>query len=287
MGQADEAQANGFAHCAAEVKKQDPDRWLAALFAPEAARRRLFALYAFHLELAHIPDAVREPMLGEIRLQWWRETLEGIFSGTPRAQPVALALAAAHRERPITRVLLERLIDARTPDLYGTQPGDLAALETYAGETAGVLSELAAETLGADAGPSLEAARAVGTGFALVGLIRALSYHVARGRVHLPVDLMREANLATDEIGRAESEARLKPILEQMAEAAAKQFAQARALRSQVERAALPALLPASLGDLYLARLKAARFALSDPRIEAQGAARPLRLLTRAVFRRY
>ena len=65
----------------------DYDRYLSALFAPACRREALFALIAFNHEIARIPEAVSEPMLGRIRLQWWREVLEAVYAGRARPAP--------------------------------------------------------------------------------------------------------------------------------------------------------------------------------------------------------
>lgn len=216
--------------CAAAVEAHDHDRWLAALFAPDARRPGLMALYAFNLEVARVRETVREPMLGEIRLQWWRETLEGCAAGQPREQPVARALAR-HVSASDAWPRLQALIDARTADLDAGPPADLAA---YAAGTAGNLTEAAAILLGhADSG-TLAAARAAGTAYALVGLVRAAPFLAAHGRPW---------------IGEREEAALLA--------AAAGHLAQAR--RARVPRGALAALLPATIAGLYLGRLQADR----------------------------
>ena len=51
------------------------------------------ALIAFNLELATIVDKVKEPLLGEIRLQWWEESLAAMKAGTPPAHDVAQAVS--------------------------------------------------------------------------------------------------------------------------------------------------------------------------------------------------
>ena len=66
---------------AASVRAADPDRYFSALFAPAALRPQLLVLYAFNAELARVAETVREPMLGAIRLEWWRETAEGAKIG--------------------------------------------------------------------------------------------------------------------------------------------------------------------------------------------------------------
>ena len=69
--------AEASSHCEQLVREADKDRFLATLFAPAAQRPALFALYAFNAEIARVRDIAREPMPGEIRLQWWREVVEG------------------------------------------------------------------------------------------------------------------------------------------------------------------------------------------------------------------
>src|SRR5215207_11715913 len=84
--------SSAAAHCEALVRAADPDRYFAALFAPADKRPHLFALYAFSLEIARVREAVSDPMLGDIRLQWWRDALQGEARGDVRANPVAAAL---------------------------------------------------------------------------------------------------------------------------------------------------------------------------------------------------
>ena len=80
------------------ARAADYDRYLSALFAPVGRREALFALIAFNHEIARIPEAVSEPMLGRIRLQWWREVVEAVYAGAPaRRHEVAVPLADAIR----------------------------------------------------------------------------------------------------------------------------------------------------------------------------------------------
>ena len=67
-----------LSYCADQVRRQDRERYLTALFAPAGRREDLFALYAFNLEVAKTAEVVSEAMVGRIRLQWWREAIEEI-----------------------------------------------------------------------------------------------------------------------------------------------------------------------------------------------------------------
>src|SRR5215469_407438 len=97
----------GLSPVAALVRQHDHDRFQTALFAPSAQREALFALYAFNYEIARVRETVREPMLGRIRLQWWREVIAAACEGgAERQHEVVVPLTAAIRERGLSRTHL-------------------------------------------------------------------------------------------------------------------------------------------------------------------------------------
>src|SRR3712207_4274556 len=132
-----------YAACEGLVRDNDPDRFYAALFAPAGKRAHLFALYAFSLEIARVREAVSEPMPGEIRLQWWRDALQGEARGDVRANPVAAAIDQTIVRYRLPRSALVALVDARVFDLYDDAPPTITDLEGYCGETSSVLIRLA------------------------------------------------------------------------------------------------------------------------------------------------
>lgn len=155
----------------AAVRRADPDRWRASLFITDLdARADVIAIYAVNRELAHIVDTVREPFVGEIRLAWWREAVDGVFAGEePRPHPVVRRLAVAVSRRGLDRTPIDRLIEARSDDLEPRPFADEAALNAYIEATAGAIMTLAACVLGAADAPAVApAARA----WALAGLQR-------------------------------------------------------------------------------------------------------------------
>src|SRR3546814_4112888 len=108
---------------------------------PEAQREHLFALYAFNHEVAKTAEVVSEPMIGRIRLQWWRECLDGIYDGAARQHEVVQPLAEAIAARQLPRALLEAIIDARELDLDAEPPASLEALRGYVEGTSTSRSE--------------------------------------------------------------------------------------------------------------------------------------------------
>src|SRR5213595_4172697 len=147
------------------VRRHDPDRYQTTLFAPAERREALLALYAFNYEIARVRETVTEPMLGQIRLQWWREVVTAAFVGEPpRHHLVAVPLTAAIRNCRLTRAHFDRLIDTRERDLVDEAPADLAALEDYAEGTSAPLVQLGLEVLGVRGRDAHDTARQVGSG---------------------------------------------------------------------------------------------------------------------------
>lgn len=233
----------------------DRERFLCSLFAPEPARSDLWALLAFNAEIARTRETVSEPALGEIRLQWWREAIEGAYGGTALSHPVVRALAAAiGRARP-PRTRFERLLHARQHDLYDDPMPDLAALEDYADATSGELSVLAVDLLGIDAPPAQQAARHVGVAWALIGIVRAIPFLARQRRLPLPADWLAAQHVAVPSVFEGKPVPGLRQVLRDVADRARHHVTAARELRSDVPRDALPALLPARLVDRHLAVL--------------------------------
>ena len=135
-----------YRHCEELVRAADKDRYLAALFAPAEKRDALFALHAFGREVASVRERAREPMPGEIRLQWWREVLAGERGGEAAANPVAAALTDTVARFNLPAEPMLELIEAHAFDLYDDPMPTMAALEAYARKTSSALLAQAART---------------------------------------------------------------------------------------------------------------------------------------------
>jgi 15-cis-phytoene synthase len=160
-----------FAHAAEIARAGDRDRYLADLFAPQPARDHLFALHAFNVEIARIRESVKEPGLGEIRMQFWRDALRGDGAGHPVGRALVETIAAFG----LPPEPFETLIEARRFDLYDDPMPTLNDLEGYAGDTTSSLIQLAAIILAGGRDPgTAEIAGHGGVAYAVTGLMRAL-----------------------------------------------------------------------------------------------------------------
>lgn len=205
------------------ARSGDPDRYLSALFAPAKSRPHLYALYAFNAEIASIARRVREPALGLIRLQWWRDTLDS--AAAPTGNPIADALHAAVASAVLDVTKLHSLIDAYESDLTADATPDRDALANYLTRTEGAVFALAAVCLGARAPDVEAAANASGVAYGFAGQLGASEARTA------------SAQDQTEIIGFARE-----------------RLAEARALIAELPQSMYPAFLPLALVDPVLNR---------------------------------
>ncbi|MDR3533603.1 MAG: squalene/phytoene synthase family protein, partial [Rhodopila sp.] len=163
---------------AALVRRHDPDRFLTALFAPPERRDALLTLYAFNHELARAREVASEPPLALIRLQWWREVVEGEARRHEVASPLSEAIAGGL----LNPALLLPVIEARETEAYGDFE-TLAGWRAWLLAGAGGLAVAAASALGA---PAPEALRPFGAAYGAAGLLRATGLLAAQGTCLLP-----------------------------------------------------------------------------------------------------
>lgn len=274
-------------YCAREVRCHDPDRYLTSLFAPADSREALFALHAFNLEIARIRESISEPMMGQIRLQWWRDAVAEIYTGKPRHHQVVMPLARAVHRHDLTRGLFEAMLDAREQDLRDGPPETLADLTGYAAATAGGLCELALEALGVRGQSARRAGSLVGTAWAFVGLIRAMPFHLRQGRLYLPAELERRHRVDRRSMLALQSSDALCRAVGEMAVHAAVCLRDARTLRADVGRSALPVLLLAPMTESYLKQQAARGHDPFDSRLAVRPPWRILRVAAAIIRGRY
>ncbi len=189
------------------------DRYLSALLAPRRARDDLVALAAFAGEIARIPASVSEPMLGEIRLQWWRDALGRALGGEGSAtgHPIADALAAALLRHGIGAESIAPLIDAVGERLDDLPFADLAGLRRHLAQWHGGLFEVAWQMLGGT-GAAPGVLRAGGEVYGLARCLVEAPAELAQGRILLPRDLAAGCGISLDAVRQADAAPRWREL---------------------------------------------------------------------------
>ena len=164
--------------CLDLLAKGDPDRFAAVMAVPVAAREVLLPIYAFNVEVARAPWVTSEPMIGEMRLQWWRDALEEIGAGgAVRKHEVTTPLMAVLDSKGAA--ILDKLVQARRWDLYTDAFEDAGHFSEYLDATGGGLMWAGARRLGSEDEAGF---RALGWASALANLFLAVPELEARGR---------------------------------------------------------------------------------------------------------
>jgi 15-cis-phytoene synthase len=242
-----------YAYCEDLVRRNDQDRWLASLFIPQDRRRHIHALYAFSLEIARVKEIVSEPLLGEIRLQWWRDALEGKNAGEARANPVSAALVDTIARLDLPEKPLLELIEARIRDLYGDKIESVGALESHLDATSSNLFRLAMLILdGEAAAPGLALSSHAGIAYGLIGLMRALPWHSSRGKLFVPAEIFKAHGVEADEVAARRASPALLSALADLRALARRHLDIFDARLPSLPEKSKPAFLPLSLCQAYL-----------------------------------
>ena len=159
--------------CAAIVRAGDPARFRTAMLAPMPVRGDLMVLYAFHIEVSRAPWVASEPMIAEIRLQWWADAVREIYEGGLRRHEVTTPLGEMVQRQGLARSVLEAMVEGRRVECWD----EAFDVPKFLQRTASGLMELATDILGGFAG-----AREAGYAAGAAALIKGLPALEARGR---------------------------------------------------------------------------------------------------------
>ena len=265
----------------------DPDRYLCDLFAKPKAREGLFALHAFNHEVAKIRELVSEPMLGHIRLQWWREALDGILAGTPRQHEVVLGLSWAFETFGLDRADFDKFLEARETDLDDAPFESMEALINYARRTAGTISRIGLSILGVENPATTQAADDIAVATALTGLLRSMPYLARSKRVMLPQDILQAKGACLGDYHELRDRPQIRAVVQAVAYAANEHLSAARQRGGIRFKPAAPVILPGRLSALYLQRLEQAGWNAFDESINAPMLMKPWALWGAALLRRF
>ncbi len=247
------AETDHYLHCLQFLRQSDFDRYLAVLYAPEDKRPALAALYAFNAEIARIRDVVHDALPGEVRLQWWRDLINGTEHGAVTGNPVAALLLQAIQEYQLPRSVFDAYCEARIFDLYNDAMPSRNDLEGYCGETACAILQMAAMILDADAAKSsAELSGHAGVAQAVSGLLRLLPLHRRRGQVYVPQDMLQAVGVNAEQFIKGDDKQAMQRVVSVLSALAREHYA---AFEKQPMPASLKAAyLPVRLVPVVLKR---------------------------------
>lgn len=271
-----------ISYCGALVKDQDRDRFLLSMFAPSSPsattrqawlspREALWALFAFHYEIAKTREVVSETQLGLIRLQWWRDAVAAVYEGgdVPEHEvlrPLAEVIRAYDLHNQEARDLFDMLIYAREFDLEDVLPADMEGVLHYADYTSTPLMQLAGRIAGADV--DSEPVQVIAVNYALAGILRSV-VHFARGRrCLLPEALMHTHVVSVNQLYELKRQDGLRDVVAAVAE----EFVPGVRAQSRFLRAVQ------GMSEIYMGQIRRCGYDVFHPRMSVPPAFKELRL---------
>lgn len=269
------------------LRDTDRDRYLACLLTPAVKRDAVAALYAFNAEIARIRDLVREPLPGEVRLQYWRDLLAGAAHGSTEANPIAAALLDTIQQYRLPLTALTAMIEARLFDLYDDPMETTGMFEGYAGETAAALIQLASLVIDPKAAAdAATTAGHAGVAQAIAGSLLLMRTHRARGQLYLPLEILSAVGLDRDGFLAGDDKPRISAAIEAFAGHGLDHLRKAREA-GPPPKSLVPAYLPVALSETVLIRARKAGSVGFDGDLREPQWRRQLRLLRATLIGRF
>lgn len=242
---------------------------------------------AFNVEVAQIQDATSEALIGKMRLQFWRETLDQIYNGDPPRQPVAMELHRAIKKHGLSKRWLRSLIDAREEQLERRHFRSIQELEEYSEKSNSALYYLILQGLGSENLHADHAASHVGKAEGIIKALRGVPHNATNRRVFLPQDIMMKHGVSQEDVIRGSQEQNLKDTVYDIASQAHQHVEHARSLMKDVQKEARVALLPAVSISSYLKALQKADFNVFDSGLHLRNNWLPCSLLWAKLSNKY
>ncbi|KAG8687407.1 hypothetical protein FRC09_013509 [Ceratobasidium sp. 395] len=196
------------AYCRELVRKHDYEAYLCSYFYPRTAQPGYFALRAFNIELAMIRETVSRPLIGKMRMQFWRDAIQSISQGRPMKHPIAIALHEASQNANLSTYHLKRMVDARDKDLDRDSYDTLDSVTDYAESTSSTLMYLLLNLLHqGTSDTNTHAASHVGIAHSFATLLRGLPFHASKRRMVIPVEITAKHRVRQEEVFRVGGEA--------------------------------------------------------------------------------
>ena len=258
---------NPHDYCQDRAAKSGSSFYYSFMFLPPEQRQAITALYAFCREVDDVVDECHDVSLAQIKLEWWRQEVERIFTGTP-THPVGFALQDVLTRFKLPQEQLLEIIDGMAMDLSQTRYLDFKGLQLYCYRVASVVGLLSAEIFGHEHRQTLKYAHDLGLALQLTNIIRDVGEDARRGRIYLPIEDLQRFGVPAKDILEARYSDAFRELMAFQAERAEHFYEQALAqLPAGDRKAQRPGLVMAAIYRTLLREIAADGFQVLDRRI--------------------
>ncbi len=210
-----------FAATQRRLRAQDYTSALAVKVVPKQYRVGLTWLNAFFQDVAQIPYRVDEPLLAEIRLQWWRDGFPKLLRGENLGHPIADGLAPFIKQlgSPLVNELIS-ILDSYGHETHKTSPQTCDEFyDVHAARFGALLhaSFLLCDLQGQD---EIALCQEAGTAIGVTQTLADLPKSMHNGMQPLPLDVFNQYHLTYEDLKAPQDPKRVKQALQAMASGA-------------------------------------------------------------------
>ncbi|CAG8449864.1 8681_t:CDS:2 [Ambispora leptoticha] len=254
-----------------KTRKHDYENYLCSALYPKNLQYAYYAIRAFNVELAMVRGSVSSQLIGKMRMQFWRESIDSIFKGNPPHHPVALLLNSTLEHCKLSSLFFKRIINERDANLDDPPYMSIRDLESYGENTASCLLYLQLELLGIKNIQADHAASHIGKATGIVTILRAFPYLASKRRMYLPADTLAKFKISEEAIFREGPTVKgLEDAVFEVATTAHDHLLTARSFLPEIQREAMPVFLSSIACDSYLKRLEKYNFNVFEPKLSVR-----------------
>ncbi|WP_244464376.1 squalene/phytoene synthase family protein [Candidatus Liberibacter africanus] len=230
----------------------DYNHYLACLLSPSTFRISIAFLYHFNADLMRIRDVARNPIMGDIRLQWWKDIFESSHHDIPpkSASPFAVELLSIIHQYHLPYQCFLDMIEAHLFDSYNDSIFDCKNFEIYAFKTSSHLIRLVAMMLDNEKySSSLRFIKHAGIAQLIGQLISQLPIHCHRRQLYIPLDILGAVGLDRESFLYAQDSERISRVIRIFAELGLENLYKAREGLSYISSNIFPAFIPVGITE--------------------------------------
>ena len=276
--------------CLESVRKTDHEHFLTNLLLPSNIKTDAFAIRAFSSEISGVRDSISEKTLGLVRLQFWRDTIEGLYDDKVPQHPVAVQLYRAIKQKKPSKQLFFNLISSREQFLSDKPFHSLDDVDKYGEDAFSSIYLLLLELQDNKNGHIKHAATQLGKCEGLITLLRALPYNASKRRCYLPTELLTERGISAEKIMRCKGDnidEDISEIIEVIAARAEQHLENCRFRKKYLSSQEKLLLLPAVSADHYLTKLSKVKCNVWDKSLHVRNSWLPMSLYWNKFKRTY
>ena len=206
-------------YCKQKAAQSGSSFTVSFIFLPKTQREAMTALYAFCREVDDVVDECTDFSVAQTKLNWWKSEVANLYSNMPQ-HPVTKALQPFISQFSLAQEHFLEIIDGMEMDLKFNRYEDFKQLQLYCYRVASVVGLLSASIFGFKNRKTLKYAHDLGMAFQLTNIIRDVGEDARRGRIYLPLDELRKANVTEDDILQSRESPAVKELIEYQIERA-------------------------------------------------------------------